>query len=46
MAPDEPALEEALRGQDRYEVFAFIRELVARVLRPTIMVIEDIHWAR
>ncbi|HSK06157.1 MAG TPA: AAA family ATPase [Acidimicrobiia bacterium] len=45
MALDEPTLGEALRGQDRHEVFALLFELVARVLRPTIMVIEDIHWA-
>jgi DNA-binding CsgD family transcriptional regulator len=45
MALDEPALGEALRGQDRHEVFALLLELVARALRPTIMVIEDIHWA-
>jgi hypothetical protein len=45
MALDEPALSEALRGQDRYEVFALILELMSRSLRATVMVIEDIHWA-
>lgn len=45
MALVEPTLGDALRGQDRHEVFALLLELVARALRPTIMVIEDIHWA-
>jgi DNA-binding CsgD family transcriptional regulator/tetratricopeptide (TPR) repeat protein len=45
MALDEPSLEQALRGQDRHEVFTVVLELVARALRPTIVVIEDIHWA-
>ena len=45
MALDEPALEEALRGQNRHEVFALVLELMVRALRPTILVIEDIHWA-
>ena len=45
MALDEPSLGEALRGQDRYEVFALVLELMSRSLRPTVIVIEDIHWA-
>jgi DNA-binding CsgD family transcriptional regulator len=45
MALDEPVLGDALRGQDRHEVFAVVFELMARALRPTIVVIEDIHWA-
>jgi DNA-binding CsgD family transcriptional regulator/type II secretory pathway predicted ATPase ExeA len=45
MALDESSLSKALRGQDRYEVFALVLELMARSLRPTIVVIEDIHWA-
>jgi DNA-binding CsgD family transcriptional regulator len=45
MALDEPSLGEALRGPDRYEVFALILELMSRSLRPTVIVIEDIHWA-
>jgi predicted ATPase len=45
MALDEPVLGDALRGQDRHEVFAVVLELMARALRPTIVVIEDIHWA-
>ncbi|MGH8872032.1 MAG: ATP-binding protein [Acidimicrobiia bacterium] len=45
MAFDEPALGDALRGPDRYEVFALMLELMARSLRPTLVVIEDIHWA-
>ena len=45
MALEEPSLGEALRGQDRYEVFVLVLELMARSLRPTIVVIEDLHWA-
>ena len=45
MALDEPSLGQALRGQDRYEVFGLVLELMARSLRPTIVVIEDVHWA-
>ena len=45
MAFDEPTLGEVLRGQDRYEVFGAILELLGRALRPTLAVIEDIHWA-
>lgn len=45
MALDESALGEALRGQDRYEVFTVVLELMSRSLRPTVVVIEDIHWA-
>ena len=45
MALDESTLGDVLRGQDRYEVFALILELMTRSLRPTIVVVEDIHWA-
>ncbi len=45
MAYDEATLDEALRGQDRYEAFTRMLELMSRALRPTIVVIEDIHWA-
>jgi hypothetical protein len=45
MVLDEPSLGEALRGPDRHEVFSAMLELMARSLRPTVVVIEDIHWA-
>ena len=45
MVLDESSLEEALRGQDRYEVFTLLLDLMSRSLRPTVVVIEDIHWA-
>jgi DNA-binding CsgD family transcriptional regulator len=45
MVHDEPSLGEALRGPDRYEVFSVMLDLMARSLRPTVVVIEDIHWA-
>ena len=45
MALDEPSLGQALRSQDRFEVFGLVLELMARSLRPTIVVIEDLHWA-
>ena len=45
MAFDEPGLEEVLRSDDRYETVGAVYELLARSLRPTVLVIEDAHWA-
>ena len=45
MVLDEPSLEDVLRGPDRHEVFAAVLDLMGRSLRPTVVVIEDIHWA-
>ncbi len=45
MALEEPDLAAALRGLDRHELFTVVLELISRALRPTIVVIEDIHWA-
>jgi DNA-binding CsgD family transcriptional regulator len=45
MVHDEPSIGEALRGPDRHEVFTVMLDLMARSLRPTVVVIEDIHWA-
>ncbi len=45
MALDEPALEEPLRSDNRQEVFNKVLELMSRSLRPTVIVIEDVHWA-
>lgn len=45
MALDEPGLAEVLRGPDRHQVFAKVLDLMSRSLRPTLVVIEDIHWA-
>ncbi len=45
MSIGEPALGEVLRGPDRYEVFAHVLEMMSRSMRPTVVVIEDIHWA-
>jgi len=45
MALDETSLDAPLRGEDRYEVFHALLELMSRALRPTILVIEDLHWA-
>ena len=45
MAFDEPSLAEALRADDRQALFRAVLELLSRALRPTIMVIEDMHWA-
>jgi DNA-binding CsgD family transcriptional regulator len=45
MVLDEPSLGEALRGPDRHEVFSVMLDLMSRSMRPTVVVIEDIHWA-
>lgn len=45
MAHAEPELEESLRGGDRQATFATVLDLLARSLRPTMMVIDDVHWA-
>jgi len=45
MAEDEPSLREALDADDRDGVFRSLLDLLTRSLRPTIAVIEDIHWA-
>jgi len=45
MAFDEPALAEALRSDDRQAPFRAVLELLSRALRPTLMIIEDMHWA-
>lgn len=41
----EPSLSEALEGGDRRAVMATLLDLLSRSLRPTILVIEDTHWA-
>jgi len=45
MALEEPGLEDVLRSDDRHETFGALYELLARSLRPTVLVIEDAHWA-
>lgn len=45
MTFDEPALEELLLSDRRQRVFHAVYELLGRSLRPTVMVIEDVHWA-
>lgn len=45
MAFTEPALDAALRGDDRLATFRAVLELLSRSLRPTVMVVEDAHWA-
>ena len=45
MAFDEPSLEELLAAGDRLETFRSVQELLARSLRPTVLVFEDVHWA-
>jgi DNA-binding CsgD family transcriptional regulator/tetratricopeptide (TPR) repeat protein len=45
MSFDEPALHEALTEDDRYAAFRALFELLNRSMRPTIAVIEDVHWA-
>ena len=45
MSFDEPTLREALMEDDRYAVFGALFELLMRSMRPTVVVIEDVHWA-
>jgi DNA-binding CsgD family transcriptional regulator/tetratricopeptide (TPR) repeat protein len=45
MAFDEPTLDNPLRDDDRQATFRAVLELLSRGLRPTVMAIEDMHWA-
>jgi DNA-binding CsgD family transcriptional regulator/tetratricopeptide (TPR) repeat protein len=45
MTFEEPDLENLLLEDSRGKVFRAVHELLARSLRPTVMVIEDVHWA-
>jgi DNA-binding CsgD family transcriptional regulator/tetratricopeptide (TPR) repeat protein len=46
MTFDEPLLEEHLVAEGgRPQVFNAVYELLRRSLRPTVMVVEDVHWA-
>lgn len=45
IAADEPQLTSALEEENRFVVFRAIMDLLERALRPTILVIEDLHWA-
>lgn len=45
MSFEETELAESLRDDDRQRTFAVLLELLTRSLRPTVVVIEDVHWA-
>lgn len=45
MAMDEAALADAVSTGEREPVYRTLLELVNRALRPTVIVIEDAHWA-
>jgi len=45
IAHDEPGLFGALQAGNRPQVFATLLELLSRQLRPTLMILEDTHWA-
>ncbi len=45
MAIDEPELSTALLANDREGLLEVLLELFARALRPTVAVVEDVHWA-
>ncbi len=45
MATDEPALLPHLESDDRPALFMEMIELAKRSMRPTLFVIEDVHWA-
>jgi DNA-binding CsgD family transcriptional regulator len=45
MARDEPSLKESLYAGDRASLLRRVLELLERTDRPTVVVIEDTHWA-
>lgn len=45
MAFDEPSLEAALGEDDRQVAFRTLLDLVSRTMTPTVVAIEDVHWA-
>lgn len=45
MATDEPSLAGVLDGSERHLIHQAVVELLSRTLRPTVMAIEDAHWA-
>lgn len=45
MAFDEPSLEAALGEDDRQVAFRTLLDLVSRIMTPTVVAIEDVHWA-
>lgn len=45
MAIEEPSLQQWLDQDSRQRVFTEMHELLTRSLRPTVMVIDDLHWA-
>ena len=45
MADDEPCLSDAAESGDAHLAYRAIRDLLARSLRPTIAIFEDVHWA-
>lgn len=45
MAFDEPTLEAALGEDDRQIAFRTLLDLVSRTMTPTVVAIEDVHWA-
>lgn len=45
MALDQPQLTEALHGGSQSHILEALLDLLTRSIRPTVAVIEDIHWA-
>ena len=45
IAREEPSLGELLEKGDRRAVMEFLLDLLSRSLRPTVLVVEDTHWA-
>lgn len=45
MSLDEPDLEVALESGERQMTFRTVFELLSRAFRPTVIVMEDVHWA-
>lgn len=45
MAYGEPSLESALEQDDRQVTFRALLDLISRTISPTVIAIEDVHWA-
>lgn len=45
MASSDPEIRASLDSKDRQATFDAVLELLSRSLRPTVMIIEDVHWA-
>ncbi len=45
MSLDQPDLAESLESGDRQRIYSAAIEIISRGLKPTVLVMEDVHWA-